>query len=234
MGVAVINVVDEQAHARREFRCDIKMLLAHMKLLAADMGDVPGHDVEVSTSNLSADTSLSVDLLADETRLFGASAGHTAAVHVKPHASDFPFLCTVSASLLLVLVLQITVKCDISTFAWLMAYVKAESRGQQPETTLSNCVQLVLASHYLQVNIQTIVGMQQVVPVGTPCKQSLQHVSRAGSNLSYSATAAVITFQALPGNSTQQHENGCQLQPDAPKITALTVSCCCHCRCHLC
>jgi hypothetical protein len=46
---------------------------------------------------------------------------------------------------------QITVNCDISTFAWLMAYVKAGGRGQQPQTTLDNCLRLLLASHYLQV-----------------------------------------------------------------------------------
>lgn len=48
--------------------------------------------------------------------------------------------------------MQITVKCDIPTFAWLMAYIKADSSGQQPpETSLDNCLQLLLASHYLQV-----------------------------------------------------------------------------------
>jgi hypothetical protein len=32
-----------------------------------------------------------------------------------------------------------------------MAYVKAGGRGQQPQTTLDNCLRLLLASHYLQV-----------------------------------------------------------------------------------
>lgn len=53
MGVAVIHVVDDQAHASKDFRCDIKMLLAHMKLLAADLQDVPGQDIEVSKCLLS-------------------------------------------------------------------------------------------------------------------------------------------------------------------------------------
>jgi hypothetical protein len=37
-----------------------------------------------------------------------------------------------------------------------MTYVKAESRGQQPKTTLDNCLQLLLASHYLQVGLQPV------------------------------------------------------------------------------
>lgn len=49
MGVAIIHVVDEDAQASKDYRCDIKMLLAHMKLLAADLQDVPGHDIKVST-----------------------------------------------------------------------------------------------------------------------------------------------------------------------------------------
>jgi hypothetical protein len=49
MGVAVIHVVDDLAHASKDFRCDIKLLLAHMKLLAADLEDVPGQEIEVST-----------------------------------------------------------------------------------------------------------------------------------------------------------------------------------------
>lgn len=37
-----------------------------------------------------------------------------------------------------------------------MAYVKAaDSSDQQPEPSLSNCVQLLLASHYLQVRAST-------------------------------------------------------------------------------
>jgi hypothetical protein len=50
MGVAIIHVVDEEAHTSKEYRCDIRLLLAHMKLLAADLQDVPGHDTEVSTA----------------------------------------------------------------------------------------------------------------------------------------------------------------------------------------
>jgi hypothetical protein len=62
MGVAVIHVVDDQAHASKEFRCDIKMLLAHMKLLAADLDDVPGQDIEVTAHALvvTADTKRSI------------------------------------------------------------------------------------------------------------------------------------------------------------------------------
>jgi hypothetical protein len=44
------------------------------------------------------------------------------------------------------------VKSDIATFDWLMAYVKAETRGRQPEIGLNNSLQLLLASHYLKVN----------------------------------------------------------------------------------
>lgn len=50
MGVAIIHVVDEEAQTSKDYRCDIRMLLAHMKLLAADLQDVPGHDTEVSTA----------------------------------------------------------------------------------------------------------------------------------------------------------------------------------------
>jgi hypothetical protein len=49
MGVAVIHVVDEEAQTSKDYRCDIRMLVAHMKLLAEDLQDVPGHDIEVST-----------------------------------------------------------------------------------------------------------------------------------------------------------------------------------------
>lgn len=51
MGVAVIHVVDEQAHASKDFHCDIRLLLAHSKLLAADLTSIPGHDIEVSSSS---------------------------------------------------------------------------------------------------------------------------------------------------------------------------------------
>jgi hypothetical protein len=36
-----------------------------------------------------------------------------------------------------------------------MAYVKAETRGCQPEIGLSNSIQLLLASHYLKVSSPT-------------------------------------------------------------------------------
>lgn len=42
-------------------------------------------------------------------------------------------------------------KSDIPTFDWLMDYVKAETRGRQPEIGLNNSLQLLLASHYLKV-----------------------------------------------------------------------------------
>jgi hypothetical protein len=47
MGVAIIHVVDEASNTSKDFRCDITLLLSHMKLLAADLTDVPGHDIQV-------------------------------------------------------------------------------------------------------------------------------------------------------------------------------------------
>jgi len=47
MGIAIIHVVDDDAGVTKDFRCDIKLLLSHMKLLTADLQDVPGQDVEV-------------------------------------------------------------------------------------------------------------------------------------------------------------------------------------------
>lgn len=47
MGIAIIHVVDDDAGVSKDFRCDIKLLLSHMKLLTADLQDVPGQDVEV-------------------------------------------------------------------------------------------------------------------------------------------------------------------------------------------
>lgn len=72
---------------------------------------------------------------------------------------------------------QITVKCDIPTFAWLMAYVKAAgvSGQQQPETTPNNCLQLLLASHYLQVKDSLPCVSRAVVGSLTACLCSSMH-----------------------------------------------------------
>jgi len=48
---------------------------------------------------------------------------------------------------------QITVKCDVATFAWLMAYIKTDISEALPQPDLSNCLQLLIASHYLQVGV---------------------------------------------------------------------------------
>lgn len=53
MGVAIISVEDEAAQASREFRCEIKLLMQHMQLLAADLSHeegapTAGHDVQVT------------------------------------------------------------------------------------------------------------------------------------------------------------------------------------------
>jgi hypothetical protein len=136
MGVAVIHVVDDHAattnssSSSKEFRCDAKLLQAHMRLLRPTCAAVaPGQDIEVC---------LLLACTCTQVPSADVQAHNPHPLHTWPQ-------------------LQITVKCDISTFAWLMAYVKAadSSDQQQPEPNLGNCVQLLLASHYLQVRAKT-------------------------------------------------------------------------------
>lgn len=50
MGVAILHVTDHEAKTTKDFTCSITLLLQHMKLLTADLEDVPGQDVEVCSN----------------------------------------------------------------------------------------------------------------------------------------------------------------------------------------
>ena len=51
--------------------------------------------------------------------------------------------------------LEISVQCDVAVFSWLLQYTKAAAaRRQPPVLTVSNCMPVLIASHFLQVSHQ--------------------------------------------------------------------------------
>ena len=49
--------------------------------------------------------------------------------------------------------LEISVQCDVAVFSWLLQYTKAAAaRRQSPVLTISNCMPVLIASHFLQVS----------------------------------------------------------------------------------
>ena len=47
--------------------------------------------------------------------------------------------------------IELSVQCDVEVFHWLMSYVKASHTGAFPLLKLENCLQLLIASAFLQV-----------------------------------------------------------------------------------
>ena len=76
--------------------------------------------------------------------------------------------------------LEISVQCDVAVFSWLLQYTKAAAaRRQPPVLTISNCMPVLIASHFLQVSQQVpMLGLHAASRQSCTLAQALQRLSR--------------------------------------------------------
>ena len=72
--------------------------------------------------------------------------------------------------------LEISVQCDVAVFSWLLQYTKAAAaRRQPPVLTISNCMPVLIASHFLQVSHQVpMLGLHAPSAKACTLPQALQ------------------------------------------------------------
>lgn len=137
--------------------------------------------------------------------------------------------------------LEISVQCDVAVFSWLLQYTKAAAaRRQPPVLTISNCMPVLIASHFLQVSHQVpMLGLHAPSAKAAPwlrhcscpgcccCSPSLSVRHLLPRSLSESTTHACRWRSWLWQLSSLWHSSS-SWWPRSPAICLAWQRSCCH------
>eukprot|EP00891_Asterochloris_glomerata_P000754 jgi/Astpho2/754/fgenesh1_pg.00016_%23_8_t len=126
--------------------------------------------------------------------------------------------------------LEISVQCDVAVFSWLLQYTKAAAaRRQPPVLTISNCMPVLIASHFLQMEELVVAAVQFVA-------QQFQLVAQVSSDLSglaeellsRLAQASEVPEEALEAcwrssHAAAAHPNGSSSAPNDGQAAAAVL-----------